>query len=389
MLQVIYPLGFIVSLSGLILWFYYQDNPQRSRLMSSAFLGGFMIYLFSLAFSDGTLSTKLWVLFRDLMVLGVVSQGFNFIRRNTILFFGALGLLYYVFYAFGFQRMSQSLTEAPSRLSTEANFYGELLVDMVEGKDLEQLDRVLAAYGATRYQRAFQPERADQTELDDYLVLDLPDTEVDRIADLEKDLLNSGLVDWVEENERIQLDPLEQVPSLRRGISYGINDPAVDQLWGFEAMKVNELYDLLRKQEVRPQRKALIAILDTGIDAAHEDLAANYKSIARKHDSDPQGHGTHCAGIAASVSNNKKGVASFSLQNDFVEVASVRVLGAYGGGTQQSIIKGIIEAADRGADVISMSLGGPSNRQRQRAYEQAIRYANKAGAIVVAAAGNS
>ena len=150
MLQVIYPLGFIVSLSGLILWFYYQDNPQRSRLMSTAFLGGFMVYLFSLAFSDGTLSTKLWVLFRDLMVLGVVSQGFNFIRRNAVLFFGALGLLYYVFYAFGFQRMSQSLTEAPSRLSTEANFYGELLVDMVEGKDLEQLARVLAAYGATR-----------------------------------------------------------------------------------------------------------------------------------------------------------------------------------------------------------------------------------------------
>ncbi len=396
MLQIIYPLGFIISLTGLILWFYAQDKPQQSRLMSQAFLGGFLIYLFSLAFSDGALSTKLWVLFRDLMVLGIVSQCFNLIRRNAILFFGALGLLYYVFYAFGFKKMSQSLisadvpaTETTSRLSTESGFYGELLVDMVEGKDLQELDQVLAPYGATRYQRAFNPAHAEQTQLDDYLVLDVPEGQLSNIKQLEQDLINSGLVDWVEENEKIQLDPMEEVPSQRKGKPYGINDPGVSQLWGFDAMKVDELYHLLRSQEVKAKRKALIAILDTGIDAAHEDISSNYKSIAKKHDNDPQGHGTHCAGIAAAVSNNKKGVASFSVDNDFVEVASVRVLGSHGGGTQQGIIKGIIEAADQGADVISMSLGGPSNRSRQRAYEQAIKYANKAGAIVVVAAGNS
>ena len=77
------------------------------------------------------------------------------------------------------------------------------------------------------------------------------------------------------------------------------------------------------------------------------------------------------------------------MSNDFVEVTSIRVLSSFGGGTQQGIIKGILEAADKGADVISMSLGGRSTEKRQKAYEEAVQYANKAGAIVVVAAGNS
>jgi len=60
-----------------------------------------------------------------------------------------------------------------------------------------------------------------------------------------------------------------------------------------------------------------------------------------------------------------------------------------GGGTQNDIINGIITATDKGADVISMSLGARSNLARERAYKQAIAYANGNGAIVVVAAGNS
>jgi thermitase len=58
-------------------------------------------------------------------------------------------------------------------------------------------------------------------------------------------------------------------------------------------------------------------------------------------------------------------------------------------GNQQATIQGIIQAADMGADVISLSLGSPSSDLRQRAYSEAVRYANAKGAIVVAAAGNS
>ncbi|NRA49893.1 MAG: S8 family serine peptidase, partial [Phaeodactylibacter sp.] len=58
-------------------------------------------------------------------------------------------------------------------------------------------------------------------------------------------------------------------------------------------------------------------------------------------------------------------------------------------GTQKSIINGMIKAADAGADVISMSLGGLSNQSKERAYRKAVEYANEKGAIVVAAAGNA
>jgi thermitase len=70
-------------------------------------------------------------------------------------------------------------------------------------------------------------------------------------------------------------------------------------------------------------------------------------------------------------------------------VTSIKVLNASGMGTQKSIINGMIKAADAGADVISMSLGGLSNQSKERAYRKAVKYANDKGAIVVAAAGNA
>ena len=89
------------------------------------------------------------------------------------------------------------------------------------------------------------------------------------------------------------------------------------------------------------------------------------------------------------MTHNKVGIASLIPSRKFVTITSIKVLSDDGGGTQKSIIDGMIQAADSGADVLSLSLGGPSSDDRQRAYEEAIKYANKTGAIVVAAAGNS
>jgi thermitase len=153
---------------------------------------------------------------------------------------------------------------------------------------------------------------------------------------------------------------------------------------------MDEYYRILSEQQAR--KKAKIVILDTGVDGTHEDLDDNFTSIETKYDTDPHGHGTHCAGIAAGVTNNGLGIGSLAGTNDespFVEVSSVKVLSASGMGTQKTIIAGIIEAADEGADVISLSLGGRSNQSSQRAYSAAVEYAHRAGAIVVAAAGNS
>lgn len=413
MLELLYPVSYLVSLSGLIGWFYLQDNKRRSRQMSKLFLGGFFAYLLSLGMAQGELPYKLFVLFRDLVVLGVVSQFFSFFRKYKILFFGMLFALYGLIGTKGIGILQATFPEKANANNTEdaerptgatetiptikqekntdsqLDQNGELLVEINEGNTIEDIASTLDRYNIT-YKRAFHPNRANFTDLDDFYVLNIPDNQLDNLAEIEKQLYKTIMVDWVEENEVIKIAPIEST-KLPKPIEkrFGINDPGLEQMWGFDAMGIDQFYKSIAEGNIQPQRKATIAILDTGVDAKHEDLAGNYKSIKRKYDKDVQGHGTHCAGIAGAVSNNATGVASFSQNNEFVQITSVPVLNNFGMGTQKSIIDGIIEAADNQVDVISMSLGGRSNPTKQKAYEKAIKYANDAGAIVIVAAGNS
>ncbi|MEM6317178.1 MAG: S8 family serine peptidase [Bacteroidota bacterium] len=405
MIDLLYPISYVVSLSGLIGWFYVKDDKRQSRLMSKLFLGGFFAYLVSLGAAQGELSYKFLILSRDLVVLGLVSQFFSFFRKNKILFFGLLLALYGLIGNKGMgilqntfpQKADTSNSEdadiseavAPQAISSNLAEDGELLVELYEDNRIEEIQSVLDRYDIT-YRRAFHPQKANSTDLDDFYVLDIPKKHLNKLPEIEKQLYKTIMVDWVEENEVITVAPMESVtapsPIQKR---FGLNDPGLDQMWAFDALNIDQLYQQIRDGNIRPQRKATIAILDTGVDAQHEDLAANYKSIKRKYDRDVQGHGTHCAGIAGAVSNNELGAASFSQNNEFVTISSIQVLNNFGMGTQKSIVDGIIEAADNQVDVISMSLGGKSNPTKQRAYEQAIKYANDAGSIVVVAAGNS
>ncbi len=401
MLSLLYPISYLVSLGGLIGWFYVQDNKRRSRLMSKLFLGGFFAYLLSLGMAEGELTYKLFVLFRDLVVLGLVSQFFSFFRKYKLVFFGMLFALYGLISVKGMAILQNTFPQkkaaetkpannvinpSTSFLPLDAN--GELLIEVAQGQDINELKTLFDQYGIS-YQRAFQPVRADFTDLDDYFVLDIPNNSLKHLAEIETSLYQTGIVDWVEENEEISLEPIPAKLPEPIKKQYGINDPGIEQLWGFNTMGVDKLYKSIAKAKIKPQKKATIAILDTGIDAKHEDIAGNYKSIQRKYDKDTQGHGTHCAGIAGAVSNNEIGVASFSQANEFVQISSIQVLNSFGMGTQKSIISGMIEAADNQVDVISMSLGGRSNPLKQKAYKEVVKYANDAGAIVVVAAGNS
>jgi thermitase len=281
--------------------------------------------------------------------------------------------------------------QADEKISSNLSDEFELLVDLKAADDIKKLSDIIDKY-ELKVEYAFDLESENITTLDDYVAIGIPDHQESKIQNIIQDLKSSGHVDYLESNEYIQLDPLEsksvsETPSKKR--NYGINDPGISELWSFERMKMDELYSYIQKNKIKVKEKALIAILDTGVDAGHEDIEGNFISTRRKYNRDKQGHGTHCAGIAAAVSNNKKGVASFSPNNEFVQVTSVKVLSDFGSGTQRGIINGMIEAADKGADVISMSLGGRSAANKQKAYLDAVKYCNDKGAIVIVAAGNN
>lgn len=396
-----YPIAFLVSALSLMGWLYFKNDTKLDAAFRRVFMGAFAAYALSVFATHAELSFKMGVLFRDLLVLGGASFLFSaFLRKKTVFIVGTLLLAAGLFWFYNakvkttFYNQSDKnalerglKSEAYKNLTLDEN--GELLIEIKEKASLDQLRDELQQYQLT-VERAFYPEKADQTNLDNYYVVNVPDNEVVELDKIEQALYKSGVVNWVEENEVINVEPDAAVAPLPPvNTKFGINDPGLSQLWGFEAMGVDKLYNYLNTSKIKPQRKALIAILDTGVDGNHEDIKGNFISTKNQYDNDPVGHGTHCAGIAAAVSNNGVGIASFSTDNRFVEVTSIKVLNAMGSGTQQSIIKGMIEAADRNADVVSMSLGGFSDRFKIKAYTDAVNYIAKSGGIVVCAAGNS
>ncbi|MCC6724690.1 MAG: S8 family serine peptidase [Saprospiraceae bacterium] len=391
----LYPIAFVLSLASLSGWFFFRDNEQRSDFLRKIFLGSIATFGISWALAEGQWAYKFPALLREMVVLGAVPIALSIFRKNKWAYIGALAVVLFGLKSFYFEKLKstfpqavvaeQKTTSTPAPTGLDPN--GELLIEIREGSQLADIQTVLEKYGLVALP-AFKPNDATATDLDDYFVVDVPS--VQDFPRVKKELAGRAAVEWLEENEQVSLSPMEMepmqpIPGANK--KYGINDPGLTNLWGFEAMKVDELYTVLKDK--KPKKRALIAILDTGVDANHEDLKANFTSTKSAYNTDRAGHGTHCAGIAAAVSNNGVGVASFSQTNDFVQVTSVKVLSDGGSGTQQSIINGMLEAADRGADVLSLSLGGLSSDSRQRAYQKALEYANKKGCIVVVAAGNA
>lgn len=160
------------------------------------------------------------------------------------------------------------------------------------------------------------------------------------------------------------------------------NDPYFGKQWGMAKIQAPEAWDITQgSAEVK------IAILDTGIDQNHEDLAAKIvanKNFTRSRSVDDKyGHGTHVAGIAAAITNNGKGVTGVGFNSSLM---NVKVLDDNGMGNYSWVASGIVWAADNGAQTINLSLGGSSASDTLK---NAVDYAWGKGSVLVAAAGNS
>ncbi len=129
-----------------------------------------------------------------------------------------------------------------------------------------------------------------------------------------------------------------------------------------------------------------LAVLDTGVDANAPDLAGRviggWSFDGSDPATDPNGHGTHEATIAAGSADDG-GIAGVAYVG--VNVMPVRVLGADGTGQDADIISGLVYAVDHGANVVLMAFSNPGE---SAALQAAIDYAWSNGVVVVAAAGN-
>jgi thermitase len=262
---------------------------------------------------------------------------------------------------------------------------------------VRELDALLADWGVREARPVFAPvarrttaqiARARRIGLDHWYRLRLPAD-----ADLPATLAT------------LRADPSVEVaePDYLGHAAFTPNDPKYPDQWGLTQIGAPTAWDTTQGSPI-----VSIAVVDTGIDMNHPDLSGQFWTNPGdatvdgndndgngkvddvhgwdfvNNDNDPQddiGHGTHVAGIIAAATNNATGVAGVCPN---CRLMAVKVLDAGGSGTYTNIAAGITYAADKGAKVINLSLGGYADSSLLR---DAVAYAS-AYAVVVAAAGN-
>jgi subtilisin family serine protease len=199
-------------------------------------------------------------------------------------------------------------------------------------------------------------------------VVDVPPAETEEAL---ASLRSEGSVESVERDVLVQ--GLDTVP----------NDELWPVQWGLRLVGAPRAWDATRGTSA-----IVIAVLDTGIDRAHPDLAGATvpgRDLVND-DSDPaddEGHGTSVAGVLAARTNNGEGQAGMCWA---CSLMPVKVLNSEGSGAMSTVASGIVWAVDHGARVVNMSLGSAGNTN---ALASAVAYAARKNAVLVAAAGNS
>src|SRR5215207_1512404 len=250
----------------------------------------------------------------------------------------------------------------------------------------------------------------------------IDDLDGERVEEIVKDYAALPEVEYAEPNFEIKLDPLAADTIRPRFVSSdtwsGPNDPLLSEQWGLintgqrEGKAGADVSAGYAWERTHGSRKFVVAVLDSGVDYTHEDLAANiwhrpadmemyfdkelgfvddfngFSAVDGSRDPmDENGHGTHCAGIVGAEGDNSKGVAGVNWQ---VEIMPLKFMGRGGFGSTKDAVEAInyvIERKKAGVNVrvISASWG---SRQKSRALEDVIRKAGENDILFVAAAGN-
>ena len=213
----------------------------------------------------------------------------------------------------------------------------------------------------------------------------------DRVADLDIDAVEfpaltgnanpraaEAVVNALKHNPNVEFVE----PNYIYSVSYTPNDPGLAQQWAWNRIKAFDAWNTTQGSS-----GVVVAVVDTGIQRSHPDLnakiVAGYDYVQGDTAADDgNGHGTHVGGTAAAETNNSTGGAG-TCPN--CKLMPVRVLDNNGSGTLVNVANGINFAANNGAEVINLSLGGGGSSTLQSAVDNAW---NK-GVFLACAAGNS
>lgn len=213
--------------------------------------------------------------------------------------------------------------------------------------------------------KSYSPLKKEKLRLQNTVVITVPNGQAIIIAER---LAHDNRISYAEKD---QVAFSSQIP----------DDQYFSSQWGLQTIKAPLAWDTTHGSS-----SALIAIVDTGIDGSHPDLEskiAGRANFTTDADADDNGHGSHVAGIAAAATNNSIGVAGVGYD---ARLLSVKVLDYSGSGYYSWVANGITWAADNGAKVINLSLGGSFSSSL---LQDAVNYAWNKGVVIVAAAGNN
>lgn len=272
--------------------------------------------------------------------------------------------------------------------------------------------------------------KKDQTDLSEKNHLQKLQTKLSKRKRLSKNIKNRFLnryfkietnFDSLEEEQKF-LELLKLNPSIHQAsknentpLNYEVNDPYLNSnsLYGYNSSDLWNL-DIIRAQTAWDKTlgspTVLVAVIDTGIDRNHADIASNIAINSLEDQGTPQfddddnnyaddiygynfyqnnnntmdniGHGTHVAGTIAAIANNNYGIVGIA---PLTKILPIKVCES--SCPIDAVVKGIVYATDRGADVINMSLGGPLNSGVEL-YQDAVSYAHDHGVVIVVSAGN-
>ena len=218
-------------------------------------------------------------------------------------------------------------------------------------------------------QEAFGSRGAQVARYHDSIRMSVIQVAPARRAQIQKELDATGLFNFVE------LDHLAKVEATP-------NDPNLSSEWQLAAIQAQTAWNYTTGSS-----SVIVAMIDSGIDGTHPDLAANlvpgYNFLAgNTNTSDTMGHGTTTAGVVGAVGNNGIGMAGVNWK---VSLMPLVVVDSTGYASYSNIASAITYAADHGARIVNISIGGTSSSS---VLQSAVNYAWSKGTVVFASAGN-